>query len=137
MRRKSDGTSSTISAAFVVVRRRSRLCPSAGRRLRPPPAFLRLAPAQVFPQRRRQALAAAAGFLRFLVVLAHARHGGIIPGACGFARSALCLAPMGDDMAVSAAFAPPPWRCAIFRCRSSVVEHPLGKILIYLVNTLI
>jgi hypothetical protein len=30
-------------------------------------------------------------------------------------------------MAVSAAFAPPPWRCAIFRCRSSVVEHPLGK----------
>src|SRR5882724_6956236 len=78
-------------------------------------AFLRLAAAQVFPQRSRQPLTAVARLLRFfgfLAALSLARHGLIIiRQSRGFASSQpssrLCLAPMGADMAVSAAFAPP------------------------------
>jgi hypothetical protein len=48
-------------------------------------ALLRLAPAQVFPQRRLKALVTAAGFLRGPVVFARTRHGGIIGRSCGLA----------------------------------------------------
>src|SRR5205809_6109125 len=78
-------------------------------------ALLRLAAAQVFPQRSRQPRAAVAGLLRVFglrAVVSLARHGIIIiRRSQGFASSQpssrLCLAPMGADMAVSAAFAPP------------------------------
>ena len=80
-------------------------------RRRVAPALLRLAPPQVFPQRRGQPRVAARGLLRLLVVLALAGHSVIIgrprDTASSAPKSSLCLAPIGAVMAVSAAFAPP------------------------------
>jgi hypothetical protein len=93
-------------------------------------AFLRFAAAQVRPQRRRKPRVAARRLSGLLVILALAGHGFIIGQTRGIASSAQkqplpCAdrGRYGSFRRVRAARHGP----RAFRCRSSVVEHPLGK----------
>lgn len=98
---------------------------SGGRCL--PAAFLRLTPAQIFAQFGSQALTAAVRFLVFAGLLIFHRGGiiGLLPGVATLPPSP-CVT--GNRVAVSAAFyAAASGGHAHSRCRSSVVEHPLGK----------
>ena len=123
---------SPITLTFsLVVRRPARLDRRIGPCRSDSPPLLCLAPTQIFPQRRRQTLVATARFsgriLEPIVVLAGTCHGGIYPTGMSFRKPRHCLAPPGAVWQF-----PPRSRCAIFVCalfccRSSVVEHPLGK----------
>src|SRR6185312_7490176 len=92
-----------------------------------PAALLRLTPTQIFAQLGSQTLTAAVGFLVFAGLLIFHR-GGII----GLSPDVATLPPSpcvtGNRVAVSAAFyVAASGDRAHSRCRSSVVEHPLGK----------
>ena len=122
------GESPVPSANTPVIRHFPRRT-AVGRHI--PPPFLRFTPAQVFAQRRRQTRLAASRFRRpfFALVLisAKARHAGIYPPVRPLRKRHRRLAPPGALWQF-----PPHSRRAIFRsafscCRSSVVEHPLGK----------
>ena len=90
-------------------------------------ALLRLTPAQISAQLGGQALTAAVGFLVFAGFLIFHR-GAIIRLSPGVATSPPSPCVTGDRVAVSAAFyAAASGGRANSRCRSSVVEHPLGK----------
>ena len=95
-----------------------------------PRALLHLAPTQIFPQGRLQPLRAAAGIagsVASLVILGPARHGLNIAPAPAQARSSIALLFGGRLWQFPPRSRRPPGLCANSSCRSSVVEHPLGK----------
>ena len=118
---RNCGESPVPSANAPAIRRLNR---------RVPPPFLRFASTKVFAQRCRQTRLPASRFGRLrgpFLVLAWARHAGIYPPVLSFRKLRDCLAPPGVVWQFPPRSRRAIFRCAFSCCRSSVVEHPLGK----------
>ena len=91
-------------------------------------AHLRLAAAQVFPERRGQTLLPTA-FFRSVIALRLVRHKPLVTSQAADGQGVrIALHRGGACGSYPPAFAPQLRGAArLFRCRSSVVEHPLGK----------